>query len=595
MAGEGSDDTGYSISDITSAYNDAVGSGAMTEAQFVDAAMNQYGVSADQLGAARDVLIAEQAAAPAADTAQPSSSFYDEPKSSSSSFYDEQGQAQDTSAASNTASGAASTQTTSGKTNPAVVIANAWNSGDIGTVNQQIANTNMTEQQAAQVFNLSAADIANAKAEGVKFAPTTDTTVVDTTTGKTGTTATTAGTTAGTTTSTTSGTTAGTTAGTTTTTTSRPVTVVDYQGNSFDSNNTLSLASQIGSVFDKTSSSGGAWGTKGEGIGFEYDQARSLLGKDPTAAQQVLLDMSRYLQQAGVTDLRQVGVRTVDVPETILVGDGENIERIPTGNTLKQQEFFNKKTGSSLDAINETGGKFGETYTGKGATDYYMKADAKGNIQIYTKSRSTSDADMINAALMMASFVPGLAPFASLVKTGIALDQGNILGALTSSLGIPGVSDFLPDISGLNIPGIPDAATGLKVVSAFASGDPISAAAILTGSQDAQMAAKAVNVLKALESGNQNALMGAIGSMASYANQPKAQERASGGSIRGGLGQASRHLAAHRIAASKPGKPPTFTDVSRLQPINKPPKQATIRPVDVSTLIPIRRPSGLRG
>lgn len=587
MAGEGSDDTGYSISDITSAYNDAVGSGAMTEAQFVDAAMNQYGVSADQLGAARDVLIAEQAAAaPAVDTAPSSSSFYDDTAPSSSFFYDEQGQARDTSPASSTTSGAASTQTV--ETNPAVVIANAWNSGDIGTVNQQIANTNMTEQQAAQTFKLSAADIANAKAEGVKFAPTTDTKATDTKTTTTGTTAATTGTTA---------TTAGTTAGTTTGTTTRSATVVDYQGNTFDSKNTLSLAGQIGSIFDKTDSSGSAWGTKGESIGFDYDQAKSLLGKDPTAAQQVLLDMSRSLQQAGVTDLRQVGVRTVEVPQMARVttgGEGE-FEMVPTGQMEQKQEFFDKKTGNSLDTINQMGGKFGETYTGKGATDYYLKADDKGNIRAYTQGRSTGDADMINAALMMASFVPGLAPFASLAKTGIALGQGNILGALTSSLGIPGVSDFLPDISGLNIPGIPDAATGLKVASAFAAGDPISAAAILTGSQDAQMAARAVNVLKAVESGNPNALMGAVGAMASYANQPKAAGRASGGSVRGGLGQASRHLAAHRIAASKPGKPPTFTDVSRLQPINKPPKQATIRPVDVSTLIPIRRPSGLRG
>lgn len=53
-------DTSYTNQQIIDAYNATVGAGTMTEAQFVDAARTQYGVSDTQLISARDELLASQ-------------------------------------------------------------------------------------------------------------------------------------------------------------------------------------------------------------------------------------------------------------------------------------------------------------------------------------------------------------------------------------------------------------------------------------------------------------------------------------------------------------------------------------------------------
>lgn len=55
----------FTNQDIINAYNQTVGAGTMSEADFVSQAQSQYGVSADQLGSARNELMGTTAPAPA--------------------------------------------------------------------------------------------------------------------------------------------------------------------------------------------------------------------------------------------------------------------------------------------------------------------------------------------------------------------------------------------------------------------------------------------------------------------------------------------------------------------------------------------------
>lgn len=208
---------------------------------------------------------------------------------------------------------------------------------------------------------------------------------------------------------------------------------------SYDAYGIAKLASQLGNSFDKSVSSGGAFNTKGEQIGFKADEAAKIFGDKTSGANQVLLDMAAQLQDIGIKDLKQVGVRMVDVPQMVRVGTGGEgeFEMVPTGRMEKKQEFFDKTTGKALDKINDMGGKFGETYTGKGATDYYLKADDKGNVQAYTKARDTSDAGTIAPLLAMATAfaAPWLAGQISALLPGAATMGAAGSGVLSAATG----------------------------------------------------------------------------------------------------------------------------------------------------------------
>jgi hypothetical protein len=246
------------------------------------------------------------------------------------------------------------------------------------------------------------------------------------------------------------------------------VTVKDYQGNPFDTGITLNLAKQIGSAFDPKKSSGAAFTTQGQSIGFDYDQAKQMLGgKDPSAAQQVLLDISRSLQQKGVNDLSQIGVRTVDVEREY--GDSGNTR------TEKQREFYNKETGERIAGENES---IGQTFTGKGATYYNLDVGPDGKPTFTTKAASTSDADIAAMALPLLLGPAGLnltgllsGALGSAGITGLAgqaIAQGLMSGATSSLFG----GDFLKGaLSGALGPVI-SGGIGAALPSGFAAENP---------------------------------------------------------------------------------------------------------------------------
>ncbi len=146
-----------------------------------------------------------------------------------------------------------------------------------------------------------------------------------------------------------------------------PATVKDYEGNSYDSNTILALARELAPTMNAKQLAGGVYSTQGESIGFDYDEATKLLGRPPSAAEQVVLDMARQLNQTkGITSLSQ------------------------------------------LEAT-DTSTRFGATYTGEGGTVYEIQKDpTTGAITTSTWGRTTSDKGNIVAALSIGAGLLGI-------------------------------------------------------------------------------------------------------------------------------------------------------------------------------------------
>ena len=141
--------------------------------------------------------------------------------------------------------------------------------------------------------------------------------------------------------------------------------VTDYQGKTYDRDALLALSRQVAGSIDANAIKGGVFGTKGESVGFNYDEASKLLGHPPTAAEQVILDMSRHLLNEGVTDLNQANA-------------------------------------------SDTNRRFGSTYTGGGGTIYEIKKDADGKPVISSWSKDTSDKKTILTGLALAAAAFGI-------------------------------------------------------------------------------------------------------------------------------------------------------------------------------------------
>lgn len=168
-----------------------------------------------------------------------------------------------------------------------------------------------------------------------------------------------------------------------------PATVTDYQGNEYNSNTILSLAKELAPTMNANKLAGGVYSTQGESIGFNYDEATKLLGHPPTAAEQVVLDMARQLNQTkGITSLSQL-------PAT------------------------------------DTSTRFGSTYTGGGGTIYEIQKDpTTGAVTTSTWGKNTSDKGNIVAALSIGAGLLGIPTQlgAALLGTGASTIAAGALG-----------------------------------------------------------------------------------------------------------------------------------------------------------------------
>ena len=281
-------------------------------------------------------------------------------------------------------------------------------------------------------------------------------------------------------------TTTGTTKSTDTTTAVTLPTLTDHEGNQFDGTKLLTLAQQIAD--NAGTMTGGAFKTKGENIGFSFEEATKLLGRPPTASEQVLLDMSRQMLLSGVDDLTDLEVQDITTsglsvqldPDTnqyyalIPSADGETstrkdltpdqVAKIKTNEIMGSGEgdgsstyktiddivtgkglFANGKMLTAQDAVdNPIAYTIGATYTGGGGTSYDLKFDPKtGKSVISANGFTTSDAESIMPIIMVASnlLMPGVGSYltSTLVEAGMSefvsqVVSKSILNGVTSGI-----------------------------------------------------------------------------------------------------------------------------------------------------------------
>jgi hypothetical protein len=218
----------------------------------------------------------------------------------------------------------------------------------------------------------------------------------------------------------------------------------------------------------------------------------------PEEAQQV---KPTYGVVTGTDEYNQPTYKNVDI-KNIKEENGQLFGA--TGET-----FGNKLTGQEVPVTygGRQGGEFfGGTYEGKGNTGYGVKFDDQGNPIFYTQGASSSDLGKIAPLLTIASFVPGLQPFAAGLNSLIAAKQGNVLGAIAGAAG-------LGNMAGLS--GMAEVANAAKFANVLKSGDPL--AILMAGANaggisdiggvDLKDISKTIGAVKALESGDPLAIL----------------------------------------------------------------------------------------
>jgi len=245
--------------------------------------------------------------------------------------------------------------------------------------------------------------------------------------------------------------------------------------------------------------------------------------------------------------------------------------------------IINKETGQRL-ASNYSertqGPMWSGTFRGPGNTGYGVQFDEKtGTPVFFTRGATSDDLGPLTTLLSLASFIPGVAPFAMAANAALAASQGNWLGALSSGLGAFGgaggfgnmlgasadtlstlgnIKSGIGLLSAVNnkdwlgaltsgsslIPGmnlgdmklgdnfsVKDLTGGLSVANALQKGDwagLLSIGAQMSGSKDAMTAANGLALMKAVQSGNPAAMTSAVAKLQNTLSKPP-------GNARGGL------------------------------------------------------------
>jgi hypothetical protein len=200
---------------------------------------------------------------------------------------------------------------------------------------------------------------------------------------------------------------------------------------------------------------------------------------------------SVYTVDVGLDETKEVDESKVKTVNGQIVAD--------TGQTT----FGNKETGQAVPntySERQTGNFFGGTFEGKGNTGYGVQFDSQGNPIFYTQGASSSDLGNIAPLLSIASFIPGVAPFAQGLNALIAAKQGNILGAVAGAAGLGGMTEV---------------ANAARFAGALKSGDPLAIAMAGAnaggisdiGGVDLKDISKTIGAVKAIESGDPLAIL----------------------------------------------------------------------------------------
>jgi len=303
-----------------------------------------------------------------------------------------------------------------------------------------------------------------------------------------------------------------------------------------------------------------------EAIGQTYNgqNVQTQYNEDGTTVKVIVKGTGQYDSEGNET-YTQVAVPPTAKLDTVYgTFDGENYNAVdPSKVTVKDgqavvaagETFGNKVTGTAVASTygeRQTGNAFGGTFDGKGNTGYRVQFNADGSPIFYTTGASSSDIGQLAPILAIASFIPGVAPFAQAINAAIAIKNGDVLGGLASLAGAGGFTDAATglrvasaldkgDISGLvtslvNNPSVgalanttmltdtislADAGNALNVGINLNNGNfagALTAAGQLTGSADTKTAGAALNLVNALNSGNETAIINAAAGLANTAN-----------------------------------------------------------------------------
>jgi hypothetical protein len=231
-------------------------------------------------------------------------------------------------------------------------------------------------------------------------------------------------------------------------------------------------------------------------------------------------------------------------PKDVKIVDGKAV--VKDGTT-----YGNKKTGQAVPNTygeRQVGNAWGGTYAGKGNTAFRVDMST-GKPIFYTTGASSSSVAEFAPLLAMASFIPGVAPFAQAINAAIAIDNGDPLGALASLAGMggytdvataanvakavdtgnfgalagallsnPNVSEFANTTMLTDTISLADVGNGANVALNLADGNVagvLSSAGALTGSSDLKVAAAGATIVQELGKENPNfgVIAGAVNSI----------------------------------------------------------------------------------
>ena len=212
--------------------------------------------------------------------------------------------------------------------------------------------------------------------------------------------------------------------------------LIDDAGRNYSGNTILKLADQISKNLDRSNIRGGAFNVsvnKDTQIGFKATEAEKILGKMPTAAEMVFLDMARQLSLQGITDISDIKkYKPTEVTEVVSGGEGADTTQVVT-------KYIDPETGKEFYPNG-----FGITYAGEGGTGYSVSFDKEGKPKFSTYGEDTSDAGKIAPLLMMATLpFGGIGGIINSITGGAIGTAGAAAGMAGSAVATAGVEGAL--------------------------------------------------------------------------------------------------------------------------------------------------------
>jgi hypothetical protein len=224
-----------------------------------------------------------------------------------------------------------------------------------------------------------------------------------------------------------------------------------------------------------------------------------------------------------VSAMSTYAVSPAQMAQAVGMSEGQIVARIAAtlspgqtvtlGDTIVQPEYQTSGSGENLEI-----GPLQNIYTYKTTGDVNYQAPVGSQYQQYgadgtfqrTGTQQKVDTSLA-PILAMASFIPGIAPFAQGINALMAAKSGNVLGAIAGAAGLGGLTDVA------NAANFANAAKSGDLLNMALSGANLGGVESI-GDYSLPEISKAVNTVKAVSSGDTNALLNTIGNYSAGLN-----------------------------------------------------------------------------